>query len=86
MSLFQSNLRKQIRKLPKILESVKFSKLFKLFNIIQYYSFVSLGIPPLHEWTQCVRFEHRGGARDSPRKWRLIRPRRRDQGHSLSWI
>ena len=33
VSLFQSNLRKQIRKLPKILKSVK---------IIQYYSFVSL--------------------------------------------
>ena len=37
MSLFQSNLRKQIRKLPKILKSVNIT----LFNIIQY-SFVSL--------------------------------------------
>ena len=33
---FESNFRKQIRKLPKILKAVK------LFNIVQYYSFVSL--------------------------------------------
>jgi hypothetical protein len=46
VSLFQSNLRKQIRKLPKILKSVK---------IIQYYSLVSLvetgrrsGPPSIH--------------------------------------
>ena len=39
--LFQSNLRKQIRKLPKILKFVRINT--ELFTIIQNYSLVSLG-------------------------------------------
>ena len=39
--LFQSNLREQIKKLPKCLKFVKIN-IIKLFNIIQYHSFVSL--------------------------------------------
>ena len=41
MSLFQSNLRKQIRKLPKFLKLL-FVKINKLFSIIQNYSLHSL--------------------------------------------
>ena len=40
--LFQSNLRKQIRKLPKFLKFVKFIHYYLVFIIFHYYSFVSL--------------------------------------------
>ena len=44
MSLFQSDLRRQIRKLRKILKFVKIIHYYsKLFKIIQNYSVVSLG-------------------------------------------
>ena len=45
MPLFQSNLRKQIRKLPKIQNSEICENYSLLFIIIHYYSFVSLEVP-----------------------------------------
>ena len=66
--LFQSNLRKQIRKLPKILKFVRINT--ELFTIFQNYSLVSLGAragsprggPPPPE-----RHRRRGGGRGAAR-------------------
>ena len=100
MSLFQSNVRKQIRKLPKILKFVKiyFQNYSILFNIIliQYYSILFNIIDPCpysrgEERTGCevralarVELLGLGEARTSRRRPLALRARRRGRGRLQS--